>query len=298
MSWLVLALLGALCTSLTTIFAKIGIKKVNSNFATFYRTGIVVICCIVMCLVTKNIYQDIKIDLFNYLFLIISGISTGLSWIFYYKALQLGSVNNVAPIDKSSFILTNILFLIFFFDDTTKGGNVLIIFALIISMVLMLFGTNLMIQKNNKDNTNNKKWLIYALLSAVFASFVSLFAKIGLKNIPSDIGTLFRTIIVFIFAGSIVFIKKDYKGVKNISKTSWIFLTISGAFTGGAWLCEFYALNMKGVNPVAVTSISKLSILLTMLFSFVFLKEKFVKKTLVGLCLLVIGIIITIIFSL
>ena len=142
----------------------------------------------------------------------------------------------------------------------------------------MLIGTILMIGKKDDTEEKSKKWLIYAILSAVFASLVSLFIKIGLKGISSNLGTLIRTIIVLIFSSLIVIFRKDYQGVNRISKTSWLFLFLSGLATGGAWLFEYYSLNMAGVNPIAVNSIGKLSILLTMLFSFIVLKEKFNKK--------------------
>ena len=135
-------------------------------------------------------------------------------------------------------------------------------------------------------------------MSAVFAALVSLFAKLGLKDIPSDVGTFYRTIVVFIFASSIVLVKKDYKGAKQITAKSWIFLTLSGIATGGAWLCEYYALNFSGANPVAVNCIGKLSILLTMFLSWLIMKEKFTVRSLVGLGLLTAGIGLIIGFSL
>lgn len=169
---------------------------------------------------------------------------------------------------------------------------------LVLSMVLMFFGTLLMISKKEGETEVSKKWLIYAILSSVFAAIVSLFVKIGLKGIPSDLGTLVRTIIVFLFAGVIVLVRKDYVGVKEITPKSWIFLTLSGVATAGAWLCEYGALNIEGVNPIAVNSIGKLSILLTMLLSFLIMKEKFDKKSLLGLALLTGGIVVIIVFSL
>ncbi|MCH5179839.1 MAG: EamA family transporter [Erysipelotrichales bacterium] len=298
MFWLVLALLGAFFTSMTTILAKIGIEKVNSNFATFYRTGIVIICSLILCVISSSIMKIGELKLNNWIFIGLSGIATGCSWLCYYKALQLGNINKVAPIDKSSFILTSILFLIFFFQSTTKNGDILTIVMLIVSMILMLFGTLLMIGKNDDNQIKSSKWLVYAILSAVFASLVSFFIKLGLAGISSDLGTLLRTIVVFVFAGTIVLVRKDYKGTKQITKKSWLFLTLSGIATGGAWLCEYAALNIENVNPIAVNSIGKLSILLTMLFSFVILKEKFNKRSIYGLILLVIGIILIIAFSL
>ena len=298
MLWLIFALLAAVATSFTTIFAKIGIQNVKSNFATFYRTGIVIFCCVILCLITGSFANFNSLTKENWIFLILSGIATGCSWLCYYKALKLGDINKVAPIDKSSFVLTSILFVIFFFDDTTNGGNTLTISMLSLSIILMLIGTILMIDKKESNGSTSKTWLIYAILSAVFASIVALFAKIGLKGIPSDLGTLIRSIIVFIFAGAIVLARKDYIGVKEINGHSWLFLTLSGIATGAAWLFEYYALNMEHTNPLAVNAIGKLAILLTMLFSFIVLKEKFSKKALLGLGLLTLGIILIIIFSL
>ena len=297
--WIVMALIGALFTSLTTIFAKVGIKNVNSNFATFFRTGVVIIFAVIMCFITNSFASFSALTTLNWLFLILSGIATGLSWLCYYRAIKLGDVSKVAPIDKSSFILTSILFLIFFFNDTTNNGNPLTIVMLFLSMALMLAGTLLMIGKvESKNEKVDKKWLIYAILSAVFASLVSLFVKIGLKNIPSSLGTCIRTIVVFIFDMMIVVARKDYQGVNEITSKSWIFLTLSGIATGVAWISEYEALNYVGANPVAVTSISKLAILLTMMISIFFLHEKFTLKSFVGLALMTLGIVLIIIFSL
>lgn len=297
--WIVMALIGALFTSLTTIFAKVGIKNVNSNFATFFRTGVVIIFAVIMCFITNSFASFSALTTLNWLFLILSGIATGLSWLCYYRAIKLGDVSKVAPIDKSSFILTSILFLIFFFNDTTNNGNPLTIVMLFLSMALMLAGTLLMIGKvESKNEKVDKKLLIYAILSAVFASLVSLFVKIGLKNIPSSLGTCIRTIVVFIFAMMIVVARKDYQGVNEITSKSWIFLTLSGIATGVAWISEYEALNYVGANPVAVTSISKLAILLTMMISIFFLHEKFTLKSFVGLALMTLGIVLIIIFSL
>lgn len=298
MTWVLIAVLGAVFTSLTTILAKIGIKDVNSNFATAFRTFIVIVCALIMSLITGSLKTISSLTWENWLFLSLSGLATGLSWICYYKALKLGDVNKVAPIDKSSFILTSILFLIFFFADTTNNGNPLTIVMLVVAMILMGVGTFLMVSTKEKREVKSKIWLLFAILSAVFASLVSLFVKIGLKGIESDLGTLIRTIIVFIFAITIVLVKKDYKCASKISKKSWIFLTLSGIATGGAWISEYTALNIEGVNPVVVNSIGKLAILLTMAFSFFILKEKFSKKSLLGLLLLTIGIVVIIIFGL
>lgn len=299
MNWILLALCSAVCTSLTTILAKIGIKNVNSNFATAYRTCIVLLCSLVMCAITGNIARMGDVSGKNILFLALSGISTGFSWLFYFAALKEGDVNKVAPVDKSSFVLTAVLFLIFFFDDTTKGGDPLTIGMLCLTMALMLTGTFMMLPKSDKAQpAGSRRWIIYAILSAVFAAFVSLFVKLGLSDIPSDVGTFYRTLTVLVFAFAIVLAKKDYRGAKEITGKSWVFLTLSGIATGGAWLTEYAALNYVGSNPVAVNCIGKLSMLLTMFLSFAICKEKFTKRSLAGLFLLTAGIVLIIVFSL
>lgn len=298
MLWLILALIAALATSLTTIFAKIGIKDVPSDFATFFRTGIVLVCAAGLCFITGSWNQVPNLTPSNWIFLVLSGLCTGCSWLCYYRALQLSSVNRVAPIDKSSFLLTSILFLIFFFNDVTKGGDPLVIGMLFTSMALMLGGTLLMAWPKKEEGRVSKKWIFYAVGSAVFASLVSLFVKIGLQGMSSDLGTFLRTVVVLIFSGAIALSRKQTKGLKAVSPKSWVFLTLSGLATGIAWLGEYYALNMEGVNPVAVNAIGKLSILLTMLFSATVLKERFSRKSLLGLGLLTGGIILIVVFSL
>ena len=298
MLWLILALIAALATSLTTVFAKIGIKDVPSDFATFFRTGIVLVCAAGLCFITGSWNQIPNLTPSNWIFLVLSGLCTGCSWLCYYRALQLSSVNRVAPIDKSSFLLTSILFLIFFFNDVTKGGDPLVIGMLFASMALMLGGTLLMAWPKKEEGRVSKKWIFYAVGSAVFASLVSLFVKIGLQGMSSDLGTFLRTVVVLIFSGAIALARKQTKGLKAVSPKSWVFLTLSGLATGVAWLGEYYALNMEGVNPVAVNAIGKLSILLTMLFSATVLKERYSWKSLLGLGLLTGGIILIVVFSL
>lgn len=298
MSSILLALIAALFTSLTTILVKIGIKDVNSNFATLYRTSIVIIFSALLCVFIGVFSETQSFTKENWIFLILSGTCTGLSWLFYFKAIKLGNINKVAPIDKSSFILTSILFLIFFYSDTTKGGDPLILSMTILAMVLMLIGTLLMIDKKEEREVKSHVWLLCAILSAIFASLVSFFIKLGLKGINSNLGTFYRTIVVFVFALAIVLVKKDYRGVKEISKKSWLFLSLSALATGLAWISEYAALNVENSNPIAVSAIGKLSILLTMLFSFLVLKEKFSKKAILGLILLVSGIVLIVVFSL
>ena len=302
--YILFALIASIFTSLTTILAKVGIKNVNSNFATCFRTFIVIICSLILCLIQDTFKETVKFNYINIIFIILSSIATFLSWIFYYKALKIGEVSKVVAIDKCSFVLTTILFIIFFFNDTTNNGNVFTIISIVLSLSLMIAGTLLMLDlkkkkdiniENNSEFKYKKKYLIYALLSAIFASFVSLFIKIGLNNISSSILTFYRTILVFIFALIIVIVKKDYVGISKINAKSYIFLTLSGLSTGIAWISEYEALNIPNSNPIVVSSITKLSIILTFIVSFIFFKEKANKKTISGVILLTLGIVLIII---
>ena len=302
--YILFALIASIFTSLTTILAKVGIKNVNSNFATCFRTFIVIICSLILCLIQDTFKETVKFNYINIIFIILSSIATFLSWIFYYKALKIGEVNKVVAIDKCSFVLTTILFIIFFFNDTTNNGNVFTIISIVLSLSLMIAGTLLMLDlkkkkdiniENNSEFKYKKKYIIYALLSAIFASFVSLFIKIGLNNISSSILTFYRTILVFIFALIIVIVKKDYVGISKIDAKSYIFLTLSGLSTGIAWISEYEALNIPNSNPLVVSSITKLSIILTFIVSFIFFKEKANKKTISGVILLTLGIVLIII---
>ena len=302
--YILFALIASIFTSLTTILAKVGIKNVNSNFATCFRTFIVIICSLILCLIQDTFKETAKFNYINIIFIILSSIATFLSWIFYYKALKIGEVSKVVAIDKCSFVLTTILFIIFFFNDTTNNGNVFTIISIVLSLSLMIAGTLLMLDlkkkkdiniENNSEFKYKKKYIIYALLSAIFASLVSLFIKIGLNNISSSILTFYRTILVFIFALIIVIVKKDYIGISKINAKSYIFLTLSGLSTGIAWISEYEALNIPNSNPIVVSSITKLSIILTFIVSFIFFKEKANKKTISGVILLTLGIVLIII---
>ena len=302
--YILFALIASIFTSLTTILAKVGIKNVNSNFATCFRTFIVIICSLILCLIQDTFKETVKFNYINIIFIILSSIATFLSWIFYYKALKIGEVSKVVAIDKCSFVLTTILFIIFFFNDTTNNGNIFTIISIVLSLSLMIAGTLLMLDLKKKKDINiesnsefkyKKKYIIYALLSAIFASFVSLFIKIGLNNISSSILTFYRTILVFIFALIIVIVKKEYIGISKINAKSYIFLTLSGLSTGIAWISEYEALNIPNSNPLVVSSITKLSIILTFIVSFIFFKEKANKKTISGVILLTLGIVLIII---
>ena len=229
----------------------------------------------------KCVLLEILLCYFPFLFLILSGLSTGGSWLCYFKALQLGDVNKVVPIDKSSTILTMILAFIFLNEKITIN--------MVIGMIGIAIGTYLMIQKKEKAEkiVKRKAWLIYALLSALFASLTSILGKVGIENVESNLGTAIRTIVVLVMAWIIVFATKKQRDIKKIDKRSLIFLILSGVATGASWLCYYKALQ-DGLASIVVP-IDKLSILVTVLFAYIFLKEKLSKKSLLGLILIVVG---------
>ena len=279
--WVLFAFASAFFAGVTSILAKIGVKDVDSHVATAIRTIIVLIFSWIMVFIIGSQSTIVNIYGKTFLFLILSGLSTGGSWLCYFKALQLGDVNKVVPIDKSSTILTMILAFIFLNEKITIN--------MVIGMIGIAIGTYLMIQKKEKAEkiVKRKAWLIYALLSALFASLTSILGKVGIENVESNLGTAIRTIVVLVMAWIIVFATKKQRDIKKIDKRSLIFLILSGVATGASWLCYYKALQ-DGLASIVVP-IDKLSILVTVLFAYIFLKEKLSKKSLLGLILIIVG---------
>ena len=287
--WVLFAFASAFFAGVTSILAKIGVKDVDSHVATAIRTIIVLIFSWIMVFIIGSQSTIVNIDGKTFLFLILSGLSTGGSWLCYFKALQLGDVNKVVPIDKSSTILTMILAFIFLNEKITIN--------MVIGMIGIAIGTYLMIQKKEKAEkiVKRKAWLIYALLSALFASLTSILGKVGIENVESNLGTAIRTIVVLVMAWIIVFATKKQRDIKRIDKRSLIFLILSGVATGASWLCYYKALQ-DGLASIVVP-IDKLSILVTVLFAYIFLKEKLSKKSLLGLILIVVGTLLLLVKS-
>ena len=279
--WLFFALGSAFFAGITAVLAKIGIENVNSTLATALRTVVVLAFSWLMVFVVGSQGGIAQISGTTLLFLVLSGLSTGASWLCYFKALQLGDVNKVAPIDKSSTVLTILLAFIF------RGEPVSIPQAL--GVVGIGVGTLLMIAKKEVEDgkPHSKAWLVYAFLSAVFASLTSIFGKIGVENVESNLGTAIRTIVVLVMAWVMVFVTGEQKGIRSIGKKSWVFLFLSGITTGLSWLCYYRALQ-DGPASVVVP-IDKLSILVTIVFSWIVLKEKLTPKAAVGLVLILAG---------
>ena len=279
--WILYAFGSALFAGATSILAKIGIEDVDSHVATALRTIVVLIFSWLMVFIVGSQSQLVDISIKSYIFLILSGMATGASWLCYFKALQLGDVNKVVPIDKSSTILTMVLAFIFLKEDITV--------PMVIGMIAIGLGTYLMIQKKEEEQkeVKNKAWLIYAVLSAVCASLTSILAKIGIENVESNLGTAIRTIVVLMMAWLIVFLQKKHGQVKKISKKSLLFIGLSGIATGASWICYYKALH-DGLASIVVP-IDKLSILVTVAFAYIFLKEKLSKKSAAGLILITVG---------
>ena len=279
--WITAAVFSAVFAGLTAILAKCGIRKTNSDVATALRTAVVLLFSFLMVMIVGSIDTIIEIEPKSWVFLVLSGLATGASWICYFKALSIGDVNKVAPIDKSSIILTVILAIIIFNETNNLAVK-------IIGTVLIGIGTYLMIEKKATDKeAKGAKWMVYAALSAVFAALTSVLAKVGISGVESNLGTTIRTVVVLIMAWVIVFFKKEHKEIKTIDKKELLFISLSGLATGASWLCYYYAVQ-TGVLSVVVP-IDKMSILLTVLFSTVFLKEKLSKKAIIGLVFMCIG---------
>lgn len=279
--WLAFAVLSAFFAGITAVLSKVGIKNVNSNLGTAIRTVIVFIFSWIMVFVVGAQNGVFTMGTKTPVFLILSGFATGASWLCYFRALKIGDVNKVAPIDKSSTILTMLLAFIFLREEIT--------YLKTFCIVLIGLGTFLMIEKhdNSENKTEKSDWLIWALLSAVFASLTSILGKIGISDVNSTLGTAIRTFVVLIMAWIAVLVTKSGNGAENITKKDFVFLILSGITTGLSWLCYYKALQ-DGPASVVVP-IDKLSILVTVIFSYAVLKEKLTKKSFTGLILLICG---------
>ena len=277
--WILYATGSAFFAGITSILAKCGISKTDSDVATAIRTIVVLVFSWILLTGTISGITDISGK--TLLLLVLSGIATGASWLCYFKALQNGNVNKVVPIDKSSTILTILLACIFFHEGLSLAK---------IGCVCMIgVGTMLMITRKEdvESNTSDKSWLMYAILSAVFASLTSILGKIGISGIDSNLGTAIRTSVVLVMAWLMVFVKNKQSQIKEVDRKELLFIILSGFATGGSWLC-FYRALQDGPASIVVP-IDKLSILVTIIFSRVVFHEKLSKKALLGLILITVG---------
>lgn len=287
--WLVMAILSAVFAGITSILAKCGIKKTDSDVATALRTVVVLAFSWLMVFVVGSTGTIGNIGTKSLVFLILSGIATGASWLCYFKALSAGNINKVVPIDKSSTILTVILAIILFGETNHLAVK-------LICTAVLAVGVFLMIEKKaDTEKETRKVWLPYAVASAVFAALTSILGKMGIENVESNLGTAIRTAVVLVMAWVIVFIKGKQTKIKEIDKKELFFIALSGIATGGSWLCYYYAIQ-KGVVSVVVP-IDKLSIVVSIVFSYFVFKEKLTKKALLGLVLMVLATISMAIFA-
>lgn len=278
--WIVLAFLSALFAGLTSILAKCGIRRTDSTVATAIRTVVVLIMAFCMTLIVGSTGQITSISPKSWIFLVLSGIATGGSWLCYFKALQLGDVNKVVPIDKSSTVLTIIFAAVFLREPVSWLGW--------LCVVGIAVGTYLMIEKKARTGgAKSRAWLIYAALSAVFAALTSILGKIGIENVESNLGTTVRTAVVLLAAWGMVLVTKKGSQLKTIPKKELGFICLSGLATGGSWLCYYKALK-DGLASIVVP-IDKLSILVTVAFSYMVFREKLTLKSAIGLLLIVAG---------
>lgn len=278
--WIMFAFGSALFAGLTAILAKCGIRNTDSNVATALRTIVVLVFSWLMVFVTGAQSGMNSISMKTMVFLVLSGVATGTSWLCYFRALQLGNVNKVTPIDKSSTVLTMFLAFVLLGEELTWMKAV--------AMVCIGIGTYMMIQKKQtEEKKEDKKWLLYAIGSAVFASLTSILGKIGISDINSNLGTAIRTIVVLVMAWIVVFVTRKQHTIKDIDKKSWVFLVLSGFATGGSWLCYYRALQTGPAS--VVVPIDKLSILVTIAFSYIVFREKLTAKAGIGLALIVAG---------
>jgi len=280
--WLVYAILSSFFAGITAILVKVGASGTNSNLLTALRTIVVLIFSWIMVFVVGSQGSIGEVSLKTLLFLCASGITTGASWICYFHALQIGNVNIVVPIDKSSVVLTIFLGVIFLHESM----NV----VKFVCVVAIAAGTYLMIEKKKvtaEPGEKKKGAVFYAFMSALFASLTALLSKIGIVGIESNLGTAIRTIIVLIMAWVIVFYTGSHKGIRDISKKSWIFIVLSGIATGLSWLCYYRALQDGPIS--VVLPIDKLSTVVSIAFAYIVFKEKLTKKSATGLLLIVAG---------
>lgn len=287
--WLTAAVFSAVFAALTAILAKCGIRKTDSDVATAIRTAVVLVFSWIMVFISGSAGSISQLGAKSLIFLTLSGIATGASWICYFKALSLGDVNKVVPIDKSSTVLTVLLAIICFGETEHLAVK-------LIGTALLGVGTLLMVEKKQTENSaSGKGYLLYAVGSAVFAAATSILAKVGISGVESNLATAIRTAVVLVMAWLTVIIKGKLPQLKTLDKKELGFIALSGLATGGSWLCYYYAIQ-NGVVSVVVP-IDKMSLLPTVIFSYFVFKEKLSKKAALGLTIMLAGTLAMAIFA-
>ncbi len=284
MLWLIMAVLSAVFAGITSILVKCGVKTTDSDVVTALRTVVVLLFSWVMVFVVGSAGDITQVSTRSFVFLILSGFATGASWICYFRALSMGDVNKVVPVDKSSTVLSVLLAIILFGEThnlAVKLGSTLLLGIGILMMVE---------HKQTEQHDGSSKWILYASLGAVFAALTSILAKVGIDGVESNLGTAIRTGVVLVMSWAIVFMKDKQAQVKSVSGKELVFIGLSGIATGASWLCYYYAIQ-NGIVSVVVP-IDKMSILVTVLFSYIVFKEKLSRRAAIGLLLMLVGTVI------
>ena len=284
MMWLIMAVLSAIFAGITSILAKCGIKQTDSDVATALRTVVVLLFSWIMVFVVGSAGELANVSTRSFVFLILSGFATGASWICYFKALSMGDVNKVVPVDKSSTVMSVLLAMLIFHETNN-------LIVKLMGTALLGIGILMMVErKQTEQHDSSSKWIIHAFLGAVFAALTSILAKLGIDGVESNLGTAIRTCVVLIMSWCIVFMKGKQTQVKSVDKKELGFIALSGLATGASWLCYYYAIQ-NGIVSVVVP-IDKMSILVTVLFSYMVFKEKLSRKAAIGLCLMLAGTLV------
>lgn len=284
--WVTLAVCSAVFAGITSILAKCGIRKTDSNTATAIRTFVVLIAAWAIAAFTGAVNGIGALTAAEWCFIAGSGLATAVSWLCYYRAIALGDVSRVAPVDKMSTVIAIIACAVVFREGFSVWRGV--------GLVLITGGTLLMVVTGKNTDAASKKWLIYAILSAVFAAAVSVLAKLGMQNVDSNLATALRTCVVLVAATVIAACGKNRTPLREIGGKEYLFLVLSGQATAASWLCYFAALKL-GVASTVI-AIDKLSILVTVVFSAIFLHEKTSVRGWIGLTLLVAGTLMLVFF--
>ena len=276
--WLAAAVCSAVFAALTSILAKCGIKKTDSDVATAIRCAVVLCFSWIMVAIVGSAGTIPSISCRSFLFLMLSGLSTGASWICYFKALSMGDVNKVVPIDKSSTVLTVLMAIICFGETEHLWVKLVCTAALGVGVLLMVE------KKTSVNEAKDVRYIPYAIGSAVFAALTSILAKVGISGVESNLGTAIRTVFVLLMAWVIVFARKKAPLCRSIDKKELLFVLLSGVATGASWLSYYYAIQNGPVS--VVVPIDKMSLLVTVLFSYIVFHEKLSKEAFVGLILM------------
>lgn len=297
--WIVYAVGAAFFAGITSILGKMGVKTTPSSLATTLRTVVVLIFAGLMVAIAGSFPTMATISAKTWVFLVLSGIATGGSWLCFFRALQIGPVSKIAVIDKSSIILT-VLLAIFLLNERYH------LWIQLFGITLIAIGTFMMMERKKKRAVTHEttphtpssspqtinlphksSWLIYALASAIFASLTAIFGKVGIENVEPNLGTFIRTVVVLIMAYLVTFVKKEFVSLRTISVKETVYMVLSGIATGASWLCYWKAMHDGPASVIA--PIDKLSILVTIALAWIFFKEKQSKMALSGLAILVAG---------